>query len=136
MSEYLEQTIEMTDDGDLVLDSGGDLKLATAKRTLEQNVLFRVKTDFADFYPHPEFGADLGEMIGESNTRKNAEKGQGSIFRVLTQDGLVISGDLKISAIPLNQNKLVYAIFINTAAGELRVAPIILNYDYGIEVIR
>jgi len=133
---YDEQTIEMTNDGDLVLNSSGDLKLASAQRTLEQNTLFRVLTDFADFYLHPEYGADLGELIGEQNTRENAEIGQDSIFKVLTQDGLVNPGDLRIRAVPINLYRLVFAIFINTTAGDLKISPVVLNYNYGVEVIK
>lgn len=136
MPDYTEVGLGMSNNGDLVLSSSGDLKISDAKRTLEQNILFRALTDFADFYLHPNFGANLSELIGEPNTRKNAETGQENLFTVLTQDGLVDATDLKISAVPIEKHRLIYAIFVMTTAGELRVTPLIFNFNQGLTLIQ
>jgi hypothetical protein len=123
MITYSEVDIQVSASGDLVLAPNGDLRMAEPSGVLKQDVVFRVMTDYNDFTPHPDVGADLSALIGEQNTRKTAQSGEQKIARSLTKDGRIISSDLMVKAVPINLDSIVYYIFINDGVSVLNVTP-------------
>lgn len=139
MIEYVD--IEVDDDGDLVLDSTGDLKIATVMRTIAQDVIFRVRTETNDFKPHPTLGSNAIIMKGEVNNRYNGELIQQMVTRSLTYDGRFHAGEFSIDVIPVSESVVMLlivfpAVFENVPAASRTTNALVLsfnfNYDTGV----
>jgi hypothetical protein len=123
MITYTERDINVSASGDLVLAANGDLSLAEPSGVLKQDISFRVKTDYNDFSPHPDVGADLGSLIGEVNNLQTATIGEKKIIRSLTKDGRIASRDLIVKSMPISLDNVVYYIFIKDSMSVLNVTP-------------
>jgi len=123
MGFYNDTDIKVTPSGDLEIGSNADLVLIATSGVLQQDITFRLRTDYNDFEPHPEIGADLVELIGEPNTREVAKLGESKIIHSLTYDGRVRNNDLYVRAIPIAQEKIVYYVFVNDGIEQLNVTP-------------
>jgi len=88
-------------EGDLVVEAGGDLYLATPQETLTQNILFRVKTDHLDYGPDPYIGANLFVYIETTNNRQKAEAMVEDIGISLQRNPFVDPNLLIIDAVPV-----------------------------------
>lgn len=108
MIEYID--LEVDDDGDLVIDSSMDLKVATALRTVAQDVVFRIRTEVGDFKPHPTLGSNAITMKGEPNTRYNGDLLQQMIVRSLTYDGRFHPNEFTVDVVPVSEDEV--AIFV------------------------
>jgi len=123
MITYTERDIKVSASGDLTIAPNGDLSLAEASGVLKQDIAFRIKTDFDDFTPHPEIGADLSSLIGEVNERATALIGEQKIIRSVTQDGRVARKDLVVKSMPINLDSVVYYVFIRDGMSVINVTP-------------
>lgn len=123
MITYSEVDIKVSPSGDISVAPNGDLDMADASGTLKQDIVFRVKTDFGDFEPHPDIGADLVEIIGEPNTRETCMIGEGKIVNCLVRDGRVLNSDLVVKGVPISRDSLVYYIFVKNGTTTLNVTP-------------
>ena len=123
MVTYTEKDIKVSASGDLTIASNGDLELAAASGVLKQDVAFRVKTDYDDFTPHPDIGADLSSLIGEVNSRATALVGEQKIIRSLTKDGRIGAKDLVVQSMPINLSSVVYYTFLRDGVSVLNVTP-------------
>lgn len=133
MAQYNEIDILVDASGDLVLDSGKNFKFATARETLQQDVMFRARTEFDDFEPYPKVGADLQSLIGEPNSRENAATGEKKLFTSLTKDGRIIPEDLRVKAVPIDMNSIAMYTFVNSSNEDVNVfTAVVLNYEAGI----
>jgi hypothetical protein len=68
MSIYYNSDIKTDINGDIVLDSKGDLKLANPLETTKSATIFLLRTDFGDYAPDKSVGCNLGSFIGSTNT--------------------------------------------------------------------
>jgi hypothetical protein len=133
MITYSEVDIQVSASGDICLSSNGDLKLAQPSGVLKQDITFRVRTDYNDFTPHPDIGADLSSLLGEPNTRELSIQGEQQIVHCLTQDGRILNGDLMVKGVPIAMDKVVYYIFIKDGPTVLNLTPdVVLSMDKGI----
>lgn len=123
MITYTERDIKVSASGDLTIAPNGDFELAEASGVLKQDIAFRIKTDFDDFTPHPEIGADLSSLIGEVNERATALVGEQKIIRSVTQDGRVARKDLVVKSMPINLDSVVYYVFIRDGMSVINVTP-------------
>lgn len=133
MAQYTEVDILIDASGDLVLDSSKNFKFATSRETLQQDIMFRARTEYDDFEPHPEVGADLQALLGEPNSRENAVLGEKKLFTSLTKDGRIIPQDLRVKAVPINMNTIVMYTFVNSSNEDVNVfTAAVLDYESGI----
>jgi len=133
MAEYTEVDIKIDASGDLSLDSSKNFEMATSRETLQQDIMFRARTEFNDFEPHPEIGADLQTLIGEQNTRENATIAEQKLFVSLTKDNRIIPNDLRIKAVPIEMNRVVVYTFVNSSNEDINTyTAAILDYEDGI----
>jgi len=133
MAQYDEIDILVDASGDLVLDSSKNFKFANSRETLQQDIAFRAQTEFDDFEPHPEAGADLQALLGEPNNRENAELGEKKLFTSLTKDGRIVSQDLRVKAVPIAMNTIAIYTFVNSSNDDVNVfTAAVLNYENGI----
>lgn len=123
MITYSEVDIKVSPSGDLTIAANGDFALADPSGVLKQDIAFRLKTDFNDFRPHPDIGADLSSLIGEQNTRITAQRGEEKIVYSLTKDGRVAGIDLMVKAVPLSLYNLAYYVFVRDGMAVLNVTP-------------
>lgn len=123
MGFYNETDIKVSPSGDLSVGANGDFILIATSGVLKQDITFRLRTDYNDFEPHPEVGADLIELIGEPNTRDTSKQGEAKIVHSLTYDGRVRNMDLYVRAVPIAQDKIVFYTFVNDGTEQLNVTP-------------
>lgn len=123
MGFYNETDIRVTASGDLSIDASQDLDLITGSGVLQQDIAFRLRTNYDEFTPHPDVGADLDELIGEPNTREVTKVGQQKIIRSLTHDNRIRNLDLYVRGVPIATDKTVYYVFVNNGTTKLNVTP-------------
>ena len=123
MGTYNDIDIQVTPSGDIALGSNKDLVMIATSGVLKQDITFRLRTDYNDFSPHPEIGADLVELIGEPNTRPVSKLGESKIVHSLTYDGMVRNTDLYVRGVPVSSEKIVYYVFVNDGTEQLNVTP-------------
>ncbi len=118
---YNDTDIAITPDGDLSIDSTGDLELATGLDCLEDDIDIQLKTQTGEFVVWPSVGADLEAFMGSPNRKEIGDAIIGNILLALTTNGVVDVGDIQISALPV-EGSIVCYIIIRTGSGEeLRV---------------
>jgi len=133
MITYSEIDIKVSASGDLVIAPNGDLDMASPSGVLKQDIAFRLRTDYDDFTPHPDIGADLSSLIGEQNTRETSQKGEQKIVRSLTSDGRIFGSDLMVKGVPINLSSIVYYVFIKDGVTTMNVTPdVLLDINKGI----
>lgn len=123
MAIYREVDVSVSASGDITLASNNDLAITSGSGVLKQDVAFRLRTDPGDFYPHPETGAGLSDLIGEPNSRETSRTGEAKIIGALVGDGMVANADLYVRGVPLNQETIAYYVFVNNGSVQLNVSP-------------
>jgi hypothetical protein len=115
MAIYNEIDIAASPSGDMVLGSNKDLSLSKPSGCLIHDIMFRARTEKGDFEVHKDLGADLQSLIGEPNTRENAETAEGLLFESLTFDGRVNMQDLIVKGVPVSDTSLALYTFVNAS---------------------
>jgi hypothetical protein len=128
---YSEIDIKVSPSGDMTLGANKDFELANPSGVLKQDIAFRLRTDYNDFTPHPDIGADLNSLIGEPNTRETASNGELRIINSLTKDGRVAASDLLVKAVPISLYNLVYYVFVRDGMAVLNMTP-----DFSVDLNR
>jgi hypothetical protein len=123
MGFYNNTDIKVTPSGDLNLAGTGDFEMIQSSGVLQQDVTFRLRTNYAEFEPHPNVGADLDELIGEPNVKGTSKAGEAKINHSLTFDNMVDKADLYIRGVPVSTEKIVYYVFVNNGTEQLNVTP-------------
>jgi hypothetical protein len=134
MGIYNEVDIAVSPSGDLLLASNKDFSITSGSGVLKQDISFRLRTDPGEFYPHPELGAGLGDLIGEPNSRETCKDGESRIASSLINDGMISSSDLYVRGVPISLESLVYYVFVNNGSMQINVSPdVIFNTIHGFE---
>ena len=98
---YNQRDIETDDQGELILDNG-DLKMASAHRSISQSTLFVSLTDVGGYMPDPEFGGNLGTFIGKlSNTATWADM-ERSLRGGIIQQAILTGDTYQITVVPVD----------------------------------
>ena len=133
MAVYDEVDILMSPSGDLTVAQNGDFQMAAPSGVVAQDIMFRARTDWDDFDPHPKLGADLQSLIGEPNTRESATQAENKLLESLTKDGRMDTLDLKIKAVPISLERIVMYTFVNASNFDTNVfTAAVLDYESGI----
>ena len=98
--------LKIDSEGDLEISGTGDLKLATPSETLQQDILFRLKTEHADYVPIPNIGANLRSFVGEPNNERTGKAVAENVHISLTKDLLIPPPLLFVDAVPLSIHTL------------------------------
>jgi len=104
--------LQMTDSGDIVWNSSGDLALVNGDSELAQEILFRLKTYQSDWTLQPSVGCSLEDFVGQPNTDYTCAGIEQRILDNLTYDNLMHSPD--VSAVPLDANTVFILIEFNS----------------------
>ena len=106
MGIYFLQDIQTTDDGDLVIDSFGDLKIANPMRTLTQCVHNVLLTNKGDLRTEPAFGSNIGTYVGSNNTPMTRTSMERDILISFNDQGAVIPEDLNVDVVAIDIDKV------------------------------
>jgi len=98
---YNQRDIETDDQGELILENG-DLKMASAHRSISQPTLFVSLTDVGGYMPDLEFGGNLGTFIGKlSNTATWADM-ERSLRGGIIQQAILTGDTYQITVVPVD----------------------------------
>ena len=130
--------IETDDDGDLVVDPRGDLKIASTRRTAIQSMIFRLRTIIGDYVPDASLGSDIPKMYGRPNTRHNGSLIASMAKRALTVDGRFSTNEFTLDVTPVSPESIIIVlrlinVFYDLPADEQdqTVLKFLLNYEEG-----
>jgi hypothetical protein len=104
MAFYTLSDIESTDDGDLVLDSIGDFKVATPLRTVAQAINNIILTNKGELLMEPSFGANLQQFKGHLNTQEIRSLMEKNIEVEVEKQGLIDRRDFSVDAVAVDIN--------------------------------
>lgn len=113
MAIYFLQDMECTDDGDLVLDIFGDLKIASPMRTVAQSVNNLIMTDKGDLRTEPSYGANIGAYVGSRNSTMTRSMMSREINNALILQDLVSPLDFTVEVIPVDVDKVAVMLDVN-----------------------
>ena len=111
MATYTSRDIQSTFEGDLVLDSNGDLKLANPLDTYKSAANFLLRTDFGAYAPDKSVGCNLGSFVGKLNTQENQEFMAYNINRVL-QNQIFNVNDIEATVVPFDLEEVLCVVKI------------------------
>ena len=106
MASYFGFDVKIGADGDLSVNSQGDLELATSPESLRQALQFMISTDFREMDTLPSFGANLGTLVGADNVNAVLEAIPTQIRDALFRDGVAENEDVSIHAIPISEDQI------------------------------
>jgi hypothetical protein len=131
-----QQDIQITDDGDLLVDGTGDLALSSIDQTTRQDAIFYLYTEFGDFTGNPDIGSRVVDFQGEPNTRTNAQLLRGEMLRALTSAGRFFASDIQLNIIPFDIDTILAYITIQNSALS-GTQNIVFNFSYinGLSII-
>lgn len=125
MAIYTDIDIEITDDGDLVLEDG-DLKSATPLRTTAQAIHIAILTNKGELATETLWGADIQTFYGERNTAETRNYIQLNILEALRTQGLIKLDDIEVDVIPTDIHKA--AIIVSLDGSFINTDPNLDNY--------
>jgi len=105
MAVYYNQDIQSDLNGDLVLDSKGDVKIADPLETCKSAALFVLRTDFGDYAPDTTVGCNIGSFIGSTNTPSTRERLESNINSVLKNKLFNIT-DVDATVVPFDVHEV------------------------------
>jgi len=109
IGEYVQNDIQSNFSGDISIGNNGDIKLAGSYDTQVALANFWLRTDNSDYAPAPDVGANLGEFIGENNTRQTLQQ-----MEEQTNDSLVrnifFPEDVAVKVIPFDYDEALVAV--------------------------
>jgi hypothetical protein len=135
MAVFDAQDLQLTDSGDLVVSSDGDLSVATIDQSTRQLLILCIYTLLGDFEAVPSMGSKVEEFRGELNTRENANSLRSEVLRALTQGGLFSSEDLLVNIVPIAADKILAQITVRNILGlGNQTISFVFNYESGLEL--
>ena len=120
--------LKVDSEGDLVIDDNVDLQLATSQETIQQNILFRIKTDHLDYGPSPYIGANLSSFIAAPNTRRKAQIITEAIGISMQRSPDVPPRLLFIDAVPIGPHSIAAIVMYFGAVDGTRDTTTIVQY--------
>lgn len=111
MAVYINRDIETSLEGDIELDTNGDLKLADPLQTYKSAANFLLRTDYGDYSPDRSVGCNLGSFIGKTNVPSTREFMENNINKVL-QNRLYTLTDAIATVVPFDINEVLCVVNI------------------------
>ena len=115
MAFYFGRDLETLDNGDIVVNSNGDLSVGTSKNSHLSTMKFLMSTDLDEMVGDPTFGANLGSLHGEVDPGVVASSVAPMVHEALRQQGVFSTEDVRIRAYQIDQDNIVIFVDINGA---------------------
>ncbi len=119
--------LKMTESGELVLSSTGDLDYAFGDEQIAQEVLFRLKTTLGDWVLSPHVGTSLERFIGEPNIPMTHALLENEITKSLLQNNLLMYPSVR--AVPIGENEVFILIEFGSVEEEGRIVQVQSGLD-------
>jgi hypothetical protein len=121
-------------DADLSLGEDGDIRDTSFDvfRSLWQEMRTRSRSSSKDWALHPLLGANLRELLGNTNNKITAEEGKTRIISALVQGGFVPKDIIRIRYLPIGRHRLLYDVTLtitDPGSGKTRMLGSQLLYD-------
>ena len=129
---FSEIDLLVDDDGDLEVASNGDLDLADESETVQQDILFRLKTEHLDYTPSPYIGADLYSITGEPLSERTCDLARELVHVSLTHDSRIPNGVLYVDCIPISINSVQIVVIITDRIGN-GIEPVVVTQTLDLE---
>jgi hypothetical protein len=113
MAIYIGKDLNVQNNGDIVVNSRGDLEIAEAKDSHCHVLKFMMSTDLDEMRLDPFFGANLGALHGELDPAVVAARIPEMVREALTQQGLFAREDIKIRAFQIDTDNIVVFADVN-----------------------
>lgn len=110
--------IDLDSDHDIKIDGSGNVKQSTSFGGLKNVIKFRVQTDIKDWMHDPDFVADLGRFIGESNNEEIGSQIETRVRHCILRDRIVDPVDLSVNVVPISPTEVVLLVQIANIATE------------------
>ena len=128
MAFFLIQDIETDDAGEIQVQ-GGDLKLATPRRTAIQMFNWLMLTNHAEYAPDPLVCANLGEFIGSPNIRRTHNLMRQNAFEGIRLQGVFFPSDIQLEIEPIAADAAGVVAKLSLEF-DTEGDPIVLAYNY------
>lgn len=115
LSANTAKDLALTLDGDLVLDSTGDLAFVTGLAVLQQEMIFRLKTKQGDYLYQPQCGTALDSLIGKPASPETQDLAEETVRYALTHDGLLDDKALSITSYYSDASTLIMQILVDAS---------------------
>lgn len=125
MSLYSDRDIQTDIEGDIVLDTKGDLSLASSLDTYKSAANFLLRTDYSDYAADPSVGCNLGSFVGKNITIPNIQKIEYTVTKTL-RERIFNQSDVDCTVVPFDINELLCVINIQ---GSYLISGAITNVD-------
>lgn len=112
-----------------------DVSIIRSKRSIQQVVYNRLKTDNPEWYHHLSMGASLSDLIGEPNTRETASKGVQMISAALTYKNFLSGGEFGIQPVPISASEIMFLLTISIANEEEFRLPLVFDLHRGLKEV-
>jgi len=119
--------IKMTVDGELEVDSAGDIALVTADEELVQKIIFSLKTQKGDWILSPKEGCSLEDFIGQPNTEQTHALIEDRIRLELERILGIIR--VEVDAVALSQNEVYILVEIDSVQDPRSVLQVTASLD-------
>lgn len=111
--------LQITDDGDLMVDAMGDLRVVESRyHNYAQQAYIRLMTEQGDFVVYPRLGASLVKLVGMPNTPATAEYGRTLILDALNREGVFDGVGLDVVPVPTGRFEIRFDIYITAGSRE------------------
>lgn len=123
--------IGMTLDGDLMVDSTGDLAIVDGWEWLYREINKRIRTNNPSWRNHAGIGCSLNDFIGQPNTPEVAQEIRRRIKSVLSVDSIAYPGEIEVDIIPLGNSGIAIHITVRISGNIVDLQKLIFDYSNG-----
>lgn len=104
MTLYISSDIKSSIEGDIKIDTNGDLALANPLETYKAAANFVLRTNYGDYAPNNTVGCNIGAFIGKMNTPENHRSMEYNVNKVLKEKIFSSSDiDATVTAFDINE---------------------------------
>jgi hypothetical protein len=124
--------IGMTLEGDLMIDSSGDLALVDGWEWLYREINKRIRTDNPAWRNHADIGCSLSDFKGQPNTPEVAKEIRRRVKSVLSIDNIAYPGEIDVDVIPVDNSSIAIHITVRISGSIIDLQKLIYNYSNGV----
>ena len=119
--------LQISEDGELLINAAGDLATCWGDEQLAQEVLIRLKTQKGDFLLSPEMGTSLERFIGQPNEVNTHRSIQAAVKSELERGGLIYGSSVEV--VPIGPNEILIVVEFPSYADDNRIIQISAGLD-------
>ena len=112
MGTYYSRDIATEVDGDVAVDSRGDIEVADSAESMKNAMKFIMATDYNEVKTQLLMGANLGSLIGRHDINEVIEEIPGMVYKANNYSRLLDQSDFRIVAIPIDVDKIFVSVSI------------------------